>query len=166
MYHGAPMQQWKVFFVKPRAEKKVAEFCALYGIRHYLPLREKSRVAQRRKIVVRVPVFPGYVFARIDDDQRLQMLKTNQLVRVLDPLKPRRMLRDLVMVRRALRANPALKPAQPLDKGRPVRIVGGPFKGVEGVVARMSGKIKVILNVEIIGQAVAVMAGRDQVEPL
>jgi transcription antitermination factor NusG len=160
------MQQWKVFFVKPRAEKKVAEFCSLYGIQYYLPLREKSRVAQRRKIVVRVPVFPGYVFARIDDNQRLQMLKTNLLVRVLEPLKPRRMLRDLVMVRRALRVNPALRPAKPLEAGRPVRIVDGPFKNIEGVVSRMSGTMKVILNVEMIGQAVVVTAEREQVEPL
>lgn len=160
------MQQWKVFFVKPRAEKKVAEFCALYGIKHYLPLREKRRVAQRRKIIVRVPVFPGYVFAKIDETQRLQMLKTNLLVRVLDPLQPRRMLRDLIMVRRALRANPALKTVCPLEKGRPVRIVSGPFKGVEGVVARMSGTMKVILNVVMIGQAVAVTAGMEQVEAL
>ena len=160
------MQQWKVFFVKPRAEKKVAEFCSLYGIQYYLPLREKSRVAQRRKIVVRVPVFPGYVFARIDDVQRLKMLKTNLLVRVLEPLKPRRMLRDLVMVRRALRVNPALRPAKPLEAGRPVRIVDGPFKNIEGVVSRMSGTMKVILNVEMIGQAVVVTAEREQVEPL
>jgi transcriptional antiterminator RfaH len=160
------MQQWKVFFVKPRSEKKVAEFCSLYGIQYYLPLREKSRVAQRRKIVVRVPVFPGYVFAKIDDNQRLQMLKTNLLVRVLEPLKPRRMLRDLVMVRRALRVNPALRPAKPLEAGRPVRIVDGPFKNIEGVVSRMSGTMKVILNVEMIGQAVVVTAEREQVEPL
>lgn len=160
------MQQWKVFFVKPRAEKKVAGFCALYGIKYYLPLRDQSRVAQRRKIVARVPVFPGYVFARIDDAQRLQMLQTNLLVRVLEPVNPRRMLRDLSMVRRALRADPALKPVKLLEKGRAVRIVSGPFMGVEGRVARMTGTMKVVLNVDMIGQAVAVTAQIDQVEPI
>ncbi|MDD4103082.1 MAG: transcription termination/antitermination NusG family protein [Kiritimatiellae bacterium] len=160
------MQQWKVFFVKPRTEKKVADFCALYGIKHYLPLREQKRVAQRRKIVVSVPVFPGYVFAKIDDTQRLQMLKTNLLVRVLEPLKPRRMLRDLIMVRRALRADPSLKPVQPLEKGRLVRIVNGPFMGVEGLVARMAGTMRVVLNVDMIGHAVSVTASMDQVTPV
>jgi transcription antitermination factor NusG len=160
------MQYWKVLFVKPRTEKKVTEYCQLYGIAHYLPLREKTRTAQRRKVTVRLPVFPGYVFARVTPDQRLPLLKTNLLVRILEPEFPRRMLRDLVMVRRALRANPALESAKPLTAGRLVRITDGPFRGIEGRVARLAGALKVVLNVDMIGQAVAVTAEIGQVEVL
>jgi len=160
------MQYWKVLFVKPRTEKKVTEYCQLYGITHYLPLREKTRTAQRRKVTVRLPVFPGYVFARVTPDQRLPLLKTNLLVRILEPEFPRRMLRDLVMVRRALRANPALESAKPLTAGRLVRITDGPFRGIEGRVARLAGALKVVLNVDMIGQAVAVTAEIGQVEVL
>ncbi|MDD2460280.1 MAG: transcription termination/antitermination NusG family protein [Kiritimatiellia bacterium] len=160
------MRYWKVLFVKPRTEKKVAEYCQLYGIAHYLPLREKTHVVQRRKVTVRLPVFPGYVFARVTPGQRLTLLQTNLLVRVLEPESPRRMLRDLAMVRRALRANPALESARPLTAGRLVRIIGGPFQGVEGRVARLAGTLKVILNVDMIGQAVSVTAEVDQVEVL
>jgi transcription antitermination factor NusG len=160
------MRDWKVLFVKPRTEKKVTEYCALYGIPFYLPLREKTRVVQRRKVSATLPVFPGYVFARFAAAQRLQILQTNLLVRVLEPTDPRRMLRDLIMVRRALRADPALKPVRPLAKGRLVRIMSGPFMGVEGRVARMAGTLKVVLNVDLIGQAVSVTAETEQVEVL
>ncbi len=160
------MQNWKVLFVKPRAEKKVAEYCALYNIPCYLPLREKTRVIQRRKVTTRLPVFPGYVFAKFPLSQRLQLLETNLLVRILEPLQPRRMLRELIMVRRALRADPTLKPSKRLETGRLVRITSGPFQGVEGRVARMAGLLKVVLNIDMIGQAVAVTAELDQVEPL
>jgi len=160
------MRHWKVLFVKPRTEKKVAEYCQLYGITHYLPLREKTRVAQRRTVTVGLPGFPGYVFARVTPSQRLALLQTNLLVRVLEPENPRRMLRDLVMVRRALRANPALEAVKPLTAGRQVRIIGGPFQGVEGRVARLAGTLKVVLNVDMIGQAVSVTAEIDQVEVL
>jgi len=160
------MRYWKVLFVKPRTEKKVVEYCQLYGIAHYLPLREKTRTAQRRRVTVRLPVFPGYVFARVTPDRRLALLKTNLLVRILEPEFPRRMLRDLVMVRRALRANPALEAAKPLTAGRLVRITDGPFRGIEGRVARLAGALKVVLNVDMIGQAVAVTAEIGQVEVL
>lgn len=160
------MQNWKVLFVKPRAEKKVSEYCTLYNIPFYLPLREKTRVVQRRKITVQLPVFPGYVFAKFPASQRLPLQQTNLVVRILEPLHPRRMLRDLIMVRRALKADPALKPAKHLTQGRPVRIVAGPFQGVEGRVARMSGTLKVVLNIDMIGQAVSVTAEVDQVETL
>jgi transcription antitermination factor NusG len=160
------MQNWKVLFVKPRTEKKVTEYCALYRIPCYLPLRAKTRVVQRRKVTFTLPVFPGYVFAEFTAGQRLQLLQTNLIVRTLEPTSPRRLLRDLVMVRRALRADPTLQPVKPLTKGRLVRIIGGPFMGVEGRVARLAGTLKVVLNVDMIGQAVSVTAETDQVEVL
>ena len=160
------MQNWRVLFVKPRTEKKVTEYCALYNLPFYLPLRETTRVVQRRKVSFLLPVFPGYVFAKFSHEQRLQLLQTNLLVRVLDPGSPRKLLRDLIMVRRALKADPTLKPAHPLSQGRRVRIVSGPFTGIEGRVARMAGTLKVVLNVDMIGQAVSLTAEAEQVEVL
>jgi transcription antitermination factor NusG len=160
------MQNWKVLFVKPRTEKKVTEYCALYHIPFYLPLRTKTRVVQRRKVAFTVPVFPSYVFAKFPAQQRLDLLQTNLLVRILEPINPRQLLRDLVMVRRALKADPELKPSKPLTQGRLVRIIGGPFMGIEGRVARMAGSMKVVLNVDMIGQAVSVTAEANQVEAL
>jgi transcriptional antiterminator RfaH len=160
------MKNWNVLFVKPRTEKKATEYCALYGIPSYLPLRAKTHVVQRRKVTFMVPVFPGYVFAKFSPEQRLLLLQTNLLVRVLAPLNPRRMLRDLIMVRRALKADPELKPAKPLTQGRLVRITGGPLMGVEGRVARMAGTMKVVLNVEMIGRAISVTAQIEQIEIL
>ena len=160
------MRHWKVLFVKPRTEKKMAEYCALYGLPCFLPLREKSRVVQRRRVTTLLPVFPGYVFARFTEHHRLLLLQTNLVVRILEPTAPRRMLRDLVMIRRALRADPSLKPARPLSAGRLVRNVDGPFMGVEGRVTRMAGTMKVVLNVDMIGQAVSVTAETGHVQPL
>jgi transcription antitermination factor NusG len=160
------MKHWKVLFVKPRTEKKVAEYCKLYGIDVYLPMRESTRVIQRRKISVLTPLFSGYVFVRLLPSQKLQLQQTNLLVRILEPSNPRKMLRDLIMVRRALCANPALAPAKPLTKGRYVRIIDGPFQGIEGRVARLTSKMKVVLNIDMIGQATAVEIESDYVEVL
>ena len=160
------MKNWKVLFVKPRTEKKVTEYCRLYGIPFYLPLRERQRIVQRRKIQVRVPIFPGYVFACFPDAQRLALLQTNLLVRILVPINARRLLRELIMVRRALRANPALKAGPPLTEGRMVRILSGTFMGIEGRVKRLAGTVRVVLNIELIGQAVTVTTDCEQIEPL
>jgi transcription termination/antitermination protein NusG len=160
------MKHWKVLFVKPRTEKKVAEYCKLYGIDFYLPMREHNRVVQRRKISVEMPLFPGYVFVRLLPSQKLPLQQTNLLVRILEPSKPREMLRNLVMIRRALRANPGLTTTKPLVKGRYVRIVDGPFQGIEGRVARLTSKMKVVLNIDMIGQATAVEIESEFVEVL
>ena len=160
------MQHWKVLFVKPRTEKKVSEYCELYGIHYYLPLRQKVRIVQRRKITVNTPVFPGYVFVRLFPAQRLPMLQTNLLVRILEPLSPRKMLRDLVMVRRVLRINPQSLTTQTLTAGKLVRITAGPFMGVEGRITRITPKTKVVLNVDMIGQAISVEIEADFINVL
>jgi transcription antitermination factor NusG len=69
-------------------------------------------------------------------------------------------------VRRVLRVNPQVLTTRPLTKGRLVRIVAGPVAGVEGRVVRIAAKMKVVLNVDMIGQAISVETEADFVEVL
>lgn len=160
------MRHWKVIHVKPRCEKKLANYCRLWGITYYLPLREKTRVVQRRKVKVSLPLFSGYLFVSFDLSRRLELLQSNLIVRILEPRSSVGLLRNLVMVRRALQINPSLESAPPLKRGELVRILDGPFRGIEGRVERLAGTMKVVLNVEMIGQAIAVTANVEQVEVL
>ena len=166
LYNAPPMFNWKVLFVKPRTEKKVTEYCELYRIPFYLPLQEKTRVVQRRKVQVMLPLFSGYVFARFDMNQRLPLLQTNLLVRILEPLKPRDLIRDMLMVRRALRVDPTMGAIKPLTRGDKVRIIDGPLMGYSGFVIRVDNEVKVVLNVEMLGQAVPVPVELHQIEPV
>lgn len=159
-------QDWKVLFVKPRTEKKLAEYCRLYEVPCYLPLREESRRLpdRQKKITSLIPVFPGYLFAELRENRRLDILKTNLLVRILEPDRPFKMLRELIMVRRALTANPALEATEAITKGKWVRIVAGPFMGIEGRVTRLCAKSRVVIGIEITGQAVATEIAADDLE--
>ena len=157
---------WQVVYLRPRLEKKTAEACRRNRIAYYLPLRVRTRVYQRRKVTTELPLFPGYLFVDIDEAGRLALQKTNHVLRFLVPGRPRQLLRQLVQVRRALRVDPTLTTVKPLAVGRRVRILSGPFQGLEGQVARLSSTMRVVLTVEMIGQAIAVQAERSQVEPL
>ncbi|MDD5706062.1 MAG: transcription termination/antitermination NusG family protein, partial [Kiritimatiellae bacterium] len=153
--------EWQVLHLRPRSEKKVAELCRLNRVPHYLPLRRATRVYQRRRVTFESPLFPGYIFVAMDAPSRLLLLKSNHVVRVLTPPRQMVLLRQLVQVRRALRADPELSSVRPLVRGARVRILAGPCQGVEGIVDRLKGspgRVRVVLNVELIGQAVAVEA--------
>jgi transcription antitermination factor NusG len=158
--------KWQVIYLRPRLEKKTAEVCRISGIPHYLPLRARTRTYQRRQVTTEIPVFPGYLFAALDAPHKLTLQKTNHVLRFLMPRRPYRMLRQLVQVRRALRVDPELRPVRMLAAGTRVRIVAGPFQGIEGVVARLATTMRVCLTVEMLGQCLAVQASREQVEPL
>jgi len=160
------LSHWQALFLNPRAEKKVADVCRAHGIPFYLPLQTLTRIHQRRKVTVQMPLFPGYLFAAVAPDDKLKLLQTNHVLRFLVPHRPLSLLRDLVQLRRALLADPSLRPVQALSRGRRVRIVNGPFQGMEGMVSRLSGPMRVVITVEMIGMGVAVNAETDQVEPL
>ena len=86
-----PMERrtWYVLHVKPRTEKKLNDFLAAMRVFHYLPLVRKDTKVQRRKVVRFLPVFPGYVFTRLFPDERIRVLETKNLVRMIDVADPR-----------------------------------------------------------------------------
>jgi transcription antitermination factor NusG len=157
---------WHVLYVRPRCEKKMAEYCRINGQEGYLPLRLETKAYQRRRVTVEKPVFPGYCFSCFDRDGRAALLKSNLIVRILTPPDEGQLLRELSQIRKALAVDPALAACDALKEGRQVRITGGPFAGVEGMVSSVTGRAKVRLNVEMIGRAVSVDVDREYLEVL
>ncbi len=155
---------WHVLYLRPRSEKKVAELCAARGLEYYLPLRCETKIYQRRKVAVEIPMFPGYFFVSFEPEDRVHLLQTNHVITIIVPPSEEVLVYQLDQVRQALTVDPTLGTVDALREGRRVRIRGGSFMGVEGVIesARNSGTVR--LNVELIGQAVAVDVDRDYVE--
>ena len=160
------MSNWKVLHLKPNTEKKFTKYCKLYNIPCYVPMRKTTRTYQRRKYEVELPVFTGYAFARYSEEKRLDVLKSNFIVKVIEPFKPRLFLRELIMVRRALRVDPTLKPTTYVKEGQLVRITSGPFMGTEGIIKRVTRNMRVVLNISIINQALTIETSQDSIEKI
>ena len=155
-YDAARTRRWCVLHVKPRTEKKMAAYLAHDRIWHYLPLLTKVRRVQRRKVRTEVPLFSGYVFARLGAESRLAMLKKNLIVRIIPVPRQRELIHQLRQIAHAGRAGHEVRKAPLFKAGDYVRVVQGPFYGVEGYIRRDEGGASIVLNVEILGQAVAV----------
>ena len=155
---------WFVLHLRPRSEKKVARVCEINGLEYYLPLRSEVKIYQRRKVKVCKPLFPGYIFVAFEPEQRIHLLRTNHVVRILKPPSEEVLISQLEQIQKALEVDETLGTASSIEKGRRVRIKGGPFMGVEGVVTDAGKSGKVRLNVEMIGQAVIVKVDRDYLE--
>ncbi len=162
---GDSTETWHVLHVKPRCEKKMAEYCAGHALTCDLPLREETKVYQRRRVTIHKPVFPGYVFVRFGAPERVSVLKSNLVVRDLAVFDQAQFVRQLEQIRQALAIDPTLDACASFTAGRRVRITGGPFMGLEGVVQTARNKTRVILNIEMIGQALAVEVGIEILEP-
>lgn len=155
---------WYVLHVRPRCEKKMAAYCASAPLASYLPLRLERKKYQRRRVEVWKPLFPGYVFARFRPDQRIFVLQSGQIARILEVKDQTKFINEIEQIRKALGADPTLPACPAITTGMIVRIKEGPFAGLEGTVIKAKGCARVILNVDMIGQGVAIEVDEDVLE--
>ena len=164
--HSSMTEDWAVVQTRARCEKKIAALCAKDGVKTYLPLRTKTHRYGARERSFSSPLFPGYVFARADRTACRDLLQQRDVARVLRPADPARLLHQLRQIRDALDKADLPEVLPFLQEGRTVRVCGGSLAGLEGVVARWQGTTRVFLNVEMIGQSVALEVDPQLLEPV
>ena len=158
--------RWYVLHVKPRSEKVTVEWLAHYRAFYHLPTYVKIKKVQRRKVRTVLPLFPGYVFARLDSWQRLAMLETNKIIRTIEVSRPRPMIHQLRQIAHAARRAPmpdSLVPrADTFHAGDYVRVTAGPFYGLKGYIERTTSRLH--LNIDILGRSVEIAISPADVE--
>ena len=157
---------WYVLHVKPRTEKVVNDHLATLRVFHYLPLVRKETRVQRRKVVRYLPVFPGYVFARLFPEERMTIVRTQHVVRTIEVTDPRRMIHQLRQVEHACRLPVDVRLAESFAAGEYVKVVSGPLRGLEGQVVRIGARTSLVLTVDILGRAIEAAVAPGDVERL
>lgn len=158
-------QEWVVVHSRPRCEKKVVQVCGQQGWFTYLPLRTKVHRYGGRERTFSSPLFPGYIFCVTPEAGKSFLRQNRYVANLLEVYDQQTLVDQLQQVRRALDTADSVEVMPYLEKGKTVRVLGGPFKGLEGVVARVKGKTRVIINVDMIQQAVAVEVDAAYVGP-
>jgi transcriptional antiterminator RfaH len=146
---------WFVFRTRPRAEKVLAERLLSRSLPYFLPLETRRWRKNGRSFTSHLPLFPGYLFFRGDDDQRRDALETNLIASTLTVADQGRLHADLRNVQRVLDTGRPLTPECRLAPGTPVVIRSGSMAGVEGVVLRQGGNLKMIVQVRFLQQGVS-----------
>lgn len=145
-------------------EKKLQALLQAWHIWNVLPTYVKVRKVQRRTVEAELPLFPRYMMARLDGEERLRVLKTNMTVGMLPLANARLVLRQLHQLVKATKAADAFNLVAPTWAGDAVRIVRGPMKGLEGHVKTQDGATVLTVNVEAFGGAIEVKVSPDDCE--
>ncbi|MBP7828504.1 MAG: hypothetical protein KA248_01160 [Kiritimatiellae bacterium] len=149
-------EAWVVLHTRPRREKKLEEFCRRNGMPVYLPLRRKVHRYGGRERTFWSPLFPGYLFCVTTAPGRSTLRQNQHVANLLEVLDQVRLIDQLRQIRQALSVNDVIEVMPYLAAGHRVQVTSGPFKGLEGVVQRVKGRAKVVLNVDMIQQAVCI----------
>jgi transcription antitermination factor NusG len=127
------------------------------GIPFYGPLvRRRLRAAGGRTRSSFVPLFPGYVFSRVDDEQRRAALATNTVARWIPIVDERMLVNDLRAIKRLIDTERPLTPEARLEPGQAVRVCSGPLRGLEGTVVRRRGEERLVVAVRFLNQGASI----------
>ena len=163
-----PGLRWTAVHAKPRTEKVLANYCAQHALDHYLPLRRRAQRYQRRTVETFLPMFPGYLFVQLDEDRKSILVRSHKVVSVLavSEAGEATLVRELQAVQclEAAGRQSELTVQPEIVSGRPVRVVAGPLKGMEGIVEKRNRQTRVSVNVDILGQSVSVDLDIEELE--
>ncbi|MFM7245236.1 MAG: transcription termination/antitermination NusG family protein [Planctomycetaceae bacterium] len=152
-----PASQWVAFYTLARREKDFMRRLEGAGIPFYAPLiRRRLHSAGGRVRSSWVPLFPSYVFAPVDDEQRRAALATNVVSRWLSIPDERMLVDDLRAIRRLVEADKPLTPESRLEAGQPVRVRSGPLQGLEGTVVSRRGEERLLVAVRFLNQGASI----------
>ena len=160
--------RWYVAYTSAHHEKRVAEQLALRAFEHFLPLYSLVRRWKDRRVTLQLPLFPGYVFVRLALRRRLQVLQIPGVARFVQfhGLPAAMPEEEIAALQKGLASGVPATPHPYIAAGRRVRIKGGPLAGLEGVVRRTRGGMRVVLSLELIQRSVAVDIDALDLEPL
>jgi len=160
--------QWFAIWTRSRHEQVVREQLDQKHVEAFLPtITRWSRWKDRRK-KVDWPLFPGYCFARFDPADALPILKCTGVVNIVSfegkpaPIKDY----ELDSIRLLVASELQFDPCPMIHEGMMVEVVNGPLRGVVGRLLRKDApKARLVLSVDLIGQAVSVEVDAADVKP-
>lgn len=158
---------WHVLHVVANHEKQVARHLSIRSVEHYVPLyTERSRWTDRTVTLER-PLFLGYVFVHLTPQNRLPLISTPGVIRLLgNPDTGIVTAEEISRIRQGLESGCILRPHSNVNVGTPVRLREGVFAGVEGIVTQLRQRCKVVISLSAVQQSFSLEADLREIEVL
>ena len=156
--------QWWVVHTRSRNEKALAHDLISREISYFLPMSWKVRRKSRRTIRSLLPLFSGYLFFCGKENDRVELLKTNRIANLIEVNDQQKLLNELIQIDQALRSGAPLIPHKYIKVGQRCRIIAGPLIGLEGIVVQTKNATRLVLQIDMLGQAASVEIDIDMME--
>lgn len=159
---GNHLWPWYAILARTGREKNATLLLENSGFECYLPVSKSSRKWSDRTKEIDVPLFPGYLFCRMNPNDRLPVLMTPGVVQIVGrgktpiPIEEQ----EIAAIQRAGSSGLSTMPWPYLQVGQMARIEEGPLQGMSGIVVRIKSGMKLVLSVQLLQRSIAVEIDR------
>ncbi len=149
---------WFAILTKTGREKNATLLLENCGFECYLPVSKASRKWSDRTKEMDVPLFPGYLFCRMNPNDRLPVLITPGVVQIVGTGKTPIPVeeQEIEAVQRVASSGLSTAPWPYLEIGQTAQIEEGPLQGMSGIVVRIKSGFKLVLSVQLLQRSIAV----------
>lgn len=167
MCEASSQSQWYALRTKSRHEKLVRDQLEKQGIEPLLPTVRRLSQWKDRKKEIEVPLFSGYCFVRLSQENRLPVQKVAGVVEVVgsgnrpEPIPDE----EIDALKTLMTSVLPYDPHPYLHEGMMVEVVRGPLQGVHGILLRKEKRHRLVIGVRLIQQAVGVEINVQDVAP-
>lgn len=162
---GVRSQQWPWFAILVRTgrEKTANLLLENSGYECLLPVNKSTRRWSDRTKVIEMPLFPGYLFCRMNPHNRLTVLMTPGVMQIVGigktpiPVEEE----EIEAIQRVQKSGLSAMPWPYMQIGNVAQILDGPLRGLTGIIVKIKSGIKVVLSVSLLQRSVAVEVQRN-----
>ncbi len=159
--------KWFALRVRSRCEKLASRDLAGRGYEVCSACAPHRRVWADRVRTLEMPMFPGYIFARLSAAQARDVLTAAGVVSMVGFGGRHYPVNDAEIESiRLVQASGVAVQSETLRPGTLVRVVNGSLKGLEGVLVEVKNQRRLVVSVSLLQRAVAVEINDVMVEPL
>ena len=163
MGNGTQQWPWFAILVRTSREKAANSLLENTGYECFLPISRYMRRWSDRMKEVEVPLFPGYLFCRMNQHNRLPVLMTPGVIQIVGVGKTPVPVEEeeIAAIQRVGKSGLSTMPWPYLEVGHVARIEDGPLRGTTGIVIKIKSGLKLVLSVSLLQRSVAVEIDRS-----
>lgn len=158
---------WFAVYTLSCREKQVSRHFEVHAIEHFLPVTKSLRRWKNGcNVLVEEPLFPGYLFVRIDRSARTQVLGVPGVHSIVgtgkDPIPLPQF--EIETLRQSI-DHLKIEPHHYLNVGEKATVLRGPLAGMTGIVLRKKNGLRFVLSLDLIMKSVAVEVDATDLKP-
>jgi transcription antitermination factor NusG len=159
---------WYALRVRPNYEKPVAAALRGKGFREFLPLVQHRRQWSDRVKVMDLPLFPGYLFCRLNLEERMPLLTTPGFLYLVGVGKNPEPVdeSEIAAIQCVLRSGLVVTPWPSLVVGQRVQLRYGPLRGLEGVLTKIANQHRMYVSVTLLKRSISVEVAPEWIHPM